>query len=778
MTAASRRAPQSLLRRAARATLATGLVALAAACQSQTEARVGVGAGVAIPQASFSEGVTAGLPGLTVQFTSTSTGSVDRYAWDFGPLGTRSEPNPVVTFDQPGSYTVALTVYGGPGSTTMRKSALVDVADTPTAGFGCVQNEGYAPFTISCTDTSVGDRRTIEWDFGDGTTAQGASVSHLYATEGAYTIEQRVVNAGGEDTVTLDVTVHRLEIIATPPSGSPPGFVQLTADTGGRSGLLIWTVDGQVAGSSPRIFRALADPGLHTISVTFASFDSPIPGERTIEYEVVYGAAVADFAPDVAGGAGPLSVRFQDRSMGLIDRWDWEFGDGARCTYPAPAVPDPIDPIPVCSSRSPTHVYEAIGRYDVTLDVSGPGATASAARIQSTTTQPDAVSVYILDASFESQTANAAIDAPWTPLRPTPETVVAEHRAFGGAADAGMPTDGARWAVLEGLGTNGSSPVASVENGLRQVFLAPVDETVIELDYALLYAEPPASTVMDAFTATVSATIGGNTTSVELDGARADVATPYAGGSSRFATRDGATVRATPVQTASLDLATAFPGATPDTLFTLTLRVTNANNGFRSPVAYVDNIRFVEPASAVSAGFSIAAGPVVAGEAVEFFDESCPDPAGGCVEPTSWRWDFDTHTLPTPPAASGSGERDPSYAFPVPGVYEVVQTVRLAQLEAQASLVVTVIAGPTADFAFVAGDGATAPATVQVVDQSLSDPSDPIVAWSWDFAGWGDSSSAAPAPVVVGQAGEYVIRLTITTASGRTNTAERTLTIL
>ena len=118
MTAASRRAPQSLLRRAARATLATGLVALAAACQSQTEARVGVGAGVAIPQASFSEGVTSGLPGLTVQFTSTSTGSVDRYAWDFGPLGTRSEPNPVVTFDQPGSYTVALTVYGGPGSTT------------------------------------------------------------------------------------------------------------------------------------------------------------------------------------------------------------------------------------------------------------------------------------------------------------------------------------------------------------------------------------------------------------------------------------------------------------------------------------------------------------------------------------------------------------------------------------------------------------------------------------------------------------------------------------
>ena len=69
---------------------------------------------------------------------------------------------------------------------------------------------------------------------------------------------------------------------------------------------------------------------------------------------------------------------------------------------------------------------------------------------------------------------------------------------MGGAADAGMPSDGSKWAALEGLGTDGMTEVDEVDNGITQEFLLPPGQPVIEIDYALLYAEPPGSAVMDA----------------------------------------------------------------------------------------------------------------------------------------------------------------------------------------------------------------------------------------------------------------------------------------
>ena len=77
-----------------------------------------------------------------------------------------------------------------------------------------------------------------------------------------------------------------------------------------------------------------------------------------------------------------------------------------------------------------------------------------------------------------------------------------------------------------------------------------------------IFAEPPAGSVMDAVTATVS---DGQTT-VEIPSARTDVASAYHGVSTRYPTRDGSAMRVTPTFTAALDLAQAFPSSTSDTL--------------------------------------------------------------------------------------------------------------------------------------------------------------------------------------------------------------------
>jgi PKD repeat protein len=65
---------------------------------------------------SFVSSIVEGNP-LARLFTSTVTGSVSAYIWDFGDGTNSGEPNPQHTYPSPGMFTVTLTVIGADGST-------------------------------------------------------------------------------------------------------------------------------------------------------------------------------------------------------------------------------------------------------------------------------------------------------------------------------------------------------------------------------------------------------------------------------------------------------------------------------------------------------------------------------------------------------------------------------------------------------------------------------------------------------------------------------------
>jgi PKD repeat protein len=100
------------------------------------------------------------------------------------------------------------------------------------------------------------------------------------------------------------------------------------------------------------------------------------------------------------------------------------------------------------------------------------------------------------------------------------------------------------------------------------------------------------------------------------------------------------------------------------------------------------------------------------------------------------------------------------------------------------SLSVIVLEGPVADFDFAptppeppSDPPYLVPATLTFSDLSTWDPANPITAWSWDFSGWGTSNLESPLPVTFGQVGDWIVRLTITTASGHTDTAQATISV-
>ena len=76
-------------------------------------------------------------------------------------------------------------------------------------------------------------------------------------------------------------------------------------------------------------------------------------------------APVADFTADVTAGPSPLTVNFTDNSSGNITLWEWDFGDGGTSI-----------------EQNPSHTYNDLGRYTVSVTVTGPGGS-------DTETKPD-----------------------------------------------------------------------------------------------------------------------------------------------------------------------------------------------------------------------------------------------------------------------------------------------------------------------------------------------------------------------------------------------------
>ena len=80
-----------------------------------------------VPEAAFTATPLSGDAPLTISFTDESTGTVTSWSWDFGDSGTSTDQNPTYTYNDPGSYTVILTVTGPGGSDTQTKPDYITV---------------------------------------------------------------------------------------------------------------------------------------------------------------------------------------------------------------------------------------------------------------------------------------------------------------------------------------------------------------------------------------------------------------------------------------------------------------------------------------------------------------------------------------------------------------------------------------------------------------------------------------------------------------------------
>lgn len=153
----------------------------------------------------------------TVRFRDLSGKAPISWLWDFGDGTTSTEQNPIHQFPRKGTFTVCLTVADRYGRTSITCKELTVVNLPPVADPGGPY-QGYVRQEIRFHGgKSYDPDGTIVaylWDFGDGSTASGATVVHVYHKPARYEVCLRVTDedrASSHACTVADVTVSPLQ---------------------------------------------------------------------------------------------------------------------------------------------------------------------------------------------------------------------------------------------------------------------------------------------------------------------------------------------------------------------------------------------------------------------------------------------------------------------------------------------------------------------------------------------------------------------------------------
>jgi serine protease len=171
------------------------------------------------PVADFSAVITSEVDPLTISFdanaSSDSDGSISSYSWDFGDGNTATGTTVSHRFAMAGSYDIVLTVTDDDGAThSLTKTTQITTSLVATFSLSGADT-GPTPYTLTfdASDSEVLGASeglpnivSYQWDFGDGETGSGVSVSHTFVEPDTYTVTLSVIDSSG-DTDTAQTTV-------------------------------------------------------------------------------------------------------------------------------------------------------------------------------------------------------------------------------------------------------------------------------------------------------------------------------------------------------------------------------------------------------------------------------------------------------------------------------------------------------------------------------------------------------------------------------------------
>jgi PKD repeat protein len=321
------------------------------------------------PKANFGFSAAQTEVGQPITFTDKSTGSPTELKWTFGDDTTATGSPIQHSWAKPGTYTVVLSATNVSGTATAQASITVFAkVEAPAAKIASSTTAVTVGQSVALQSASTGNPTSLQWTFGDGTTALGAVVSHSWKTPGAYTVTLNASNSAGSSADKVTITVR--EVVNIPEARLMLStFDTVVGDSVRLTSLSInnptttsWSFGDNSSTTGVVVDHVWRSPGNYKVVLTVTNSAGTDTAETTVTVAARLLAPVAAFTSTPSTPRVGTEVQFTDTSTGgPTDTWSWDFGDGS-----APS-----------SQRNPVHPFTRAGSYDVTLTVGNNAGTNS-----------------------------------------------------------------------------------------------------------------------------------------------------------------------------------------------------------------------------------------------------------------------------------------------------------------------------------------------------------------------------------------------------------------
>ncbi len=209
------------------------------------------------------------------------------YSWNLGD-GTKAEGVRIKKiYNKGGSYKVRLEVDDNLGTPCSKGNfeKTVRVNSPPVADAGVDvklsldANQDYkVTFDGTRSRDPDGDKLEYRWDFGDGSTASGSKVTHVYKRGGAYTV-RLLVSDGSNSTCSQSSDIADVRLNKTPIADAGPNLVccvdaenifdaSLSSDADGDNLEYIWNFGDGASARGARVSHAYTKSGTYNVVLT------------------------------------------------------------------------------------------------------------------------------------------------------------------------------------------------------------------------------------------------------------------------------------------------------------------------------------------------------------------------------------------------------------------------------------------------------------------------------------------------------------------------------
>jgi gliding motility-associated-like protein len=377
------------------------------------------------PVVNFSGTPTEACAETTIHFTDLSD-KCEQWLWLFGDGGSSTQQNPAHVYGDTGYFNVSLIVTHLGCTDTLTRPRYIHILP-PIAAFA-IRRNCNTPYTIQFLDRSIGAVH-YQWDFGD--TASGAANDdtlpnpvHVYSTTGTFTAILTVSN----DTCTY-TTQQTFQIIDEHPDFTISDSLlcrnnAVTLQATNIHPSLIksyqWFYRGPASGSqtttNPSVRFTLNQPGVYSFSLITTDLNNCQDTVRKDSVVRVVGPT-ANFSVGTQGCA-QVALPFQDLSKpngSPLASWIWDFGDGMKDTLLAG---DSV------RNGDIQHIYQRSGTYAITLmvtdsngcsqQITGPTGGLHITQVKANFYSPDTFSCPGQPVRFVNQSSGSPTQVKWT----------------------------------------------------------------------------------------------------------------------------------------------------------------------------------------------------------------------------------------------------------------------------------------------------------------------------------------------------------------------------